>query len=247
MSCDLEYFVVHSYFDGELSAIRAAEFKHHLADCSDCIDELAALSSIRGSLKYARLYEAAPALLRQKIRADLHSITPTTNRSLLLSWRGLAAAAGLFLVVLILWRVIPGVPKEEDYQAEFAAGIVDAHLRSLLPAQLTNVNSSDPQTVSTCSRARSNLFFRFAISRTTASRCRAGAWILFKVGWLPRSFIAAAISSSMSSFGTRANWTVHSVQVRGRAINGLIGGKASWSSALCPPLLHQIWTDSSGS
>ena len=35
MSCDLEYFVVHSYFDGELSAIRAAEFKHHLADCSE--------------------------------------------------------------------------------------------------------------------------------------------------------------------------------------------------------------------
>jgi anti-sigma factor RsiW len=30
---------------------------------------------------------------------------------------------------------------------EFAAGIVDAHLRSLLPAQLSNVNSSDPETV----------------------------------------------------------------------------------------------------
>src|SRR5207245_123728 len=70
MSCDLEYSVVHSYFDGELGVIRVAEFKHHLADCSDCMDE-------------------------------------------------------------------------------FAAGIVDAHLRSLLPGQITNVNSSDPQTVGT--------------------------------------------------------------------------------------------------
>jgi hypothetical protein len=33
MSCDLEYSVVHSYFDGELSVIRAAEFRHHLAHC----------------------------------------------------------------------------------------------------------------------------------------------------------------------------------------------------------------------
>jgi len=149
MGCDLEYSVVHSYFDGELGVIRAAEFKHHLADCSDCMDQLAALSSVRGSLKYARLYETAPASLRRKIRADLHSIMPTTRGSLRLSWRGLAAAAGLFLVVLILWRVISGVRKEQDYQAEFAAGIVDAHLRSLLPGQITNVNSSDPQTVGT--------------------------------------------------------------------------------------------------
>ena len=45
MSCDLEYSVVHSYFDGELRVIRAAEFRHHLAHCSDCMDEFAALSS----------------------------------------------------------------------------------------------------------------------------------------------------------------------------------------------------------
>ena len=126
MSCDLEYSVVHSYFDGELGVLRAAEFKDHLADCSDCMDGLAALISVRGSLRYARLYETAPASLRRKIRADLHPIMPTTRRSLLLSWRGLAAVAGLFLVVLILWRVISGVRKEEDYQVEFAAGIVDA-------------------------------------------------------------------------------------------------------------------------
>jgi anti-sigma factor RsiW len=66
-----------------------------------------------------------------------------------MAWRGLVAAASLLFVVLILWRAIPGVRKEEDYQAEFAAGIVDAHLRSLLPGQLTNVISSDPETVRT--------------------------------------------------------------------------------------------------
>jgi anti-sigma factor RsiW len=147
VSCDLEYSVVHSYFDGELSVIRAAEFRQHLAHCSDCMDEFAALTSLRGSLKYAQLYETAPASLRLKIRWDLRSVAPTPSWSLPVSWRGLAAAVGVFLVVLILWWAIPSVRKEEDYQAEFAAEIVDAHLRSLLPGQITNVNSTDPETV----------------------------------------------------------------------------------------------------
>jgi anti-sigma factor RsiW len=108
------------------------------------MDEFAALSSLRASLKYARLYETASASLRLKIRSDLQSAGPKPSWSLPLAWRGLAAAIGVFLVVLILWR---GARKEEDYQAEFAAEIVAAHLRSFLPGQITNVNSTDPETV----------------------------------------------------------------------------------------------------
>jgi len=144
MSCDLDSALLHSYFDGELSVIRAAEFQYHLARCSECNDELAAMSSLRGSLKHARLYESAPTSLKLKIRVGIHSRTPKTRPSPLLGWRGLAPAAAMVLVALILWRVVPGFRKEEDYQAEFAAEIVDAHLRSLLPGQITNVNSADP-------------------------------------------------------------------------------------------------------
>jgi anti-sigma factor RsiW len=147
MSCDFTDSALHGYFDGELNVVHAAEFQHHLAHCSDCIDELAALSSVRGSLRQALLYETAPVSLVRKIRADLYFASPKISPSLHQAWRGLAAAAGLLFVVLILWRVIPGVRKEEDYQAEFAAEIVDAHLRSPLPGQVTNVNSTDPQTV----------------------------------------------------------------------------------------------------
>ncbi len=147
MSCNFTHSALHGYFDGELSVVRTAEFKRHLAHCSDCIDELAALSSVRGSLRHATPYERAPVSLRRKIRADLYSASPKISPSSRLAWRGLAAAAGLLFIVLILWRVMPGTRKEEDYQAEFAGEIVDAHLRSLLPGQATNVNSSDPQTV----------------------------------------------------------------------------------------------------
>ena len=151
MSCDLQYSVVHSYFDGELSVAQISEFKQHLRHCLDCIDELAALNAVRDSLKHAQLYERAPASLRGKIGADLNAVTQTTRRSLLFAHLAVIHSSvfglGLVLVVLILWHVIPDVRKEEDYQAEFAAGIVDAHLRSLLPAQLTNVSATDPRTV----------------------------------------------------------------------------------------------------
>jgi anti-sigma factor RsiW len=147
MSCDFARSALHSYFDGELSVVRAAEFKHHLAHCSVCIDEFTALSLVRSSLRHAALYEPAPASLARKIRADLYSVSPKTSSSLHQAWRVLVAAAGLLLVVLILWLMTPGPQKEEDYQAEVAAEIVDAHLHSLLPGQATDMNSTEPQTV----------------------------------------------------------------------------------------------------
>jgi anti-sigma factor RsiW len=104
------------------------------------------LDLLSGQLQVAQLYEAAPASLRKKIRINLRPVAPTPAPSSLLSWRWVAAAA-LLLVAFVVWRVIPAFHGEEDYQARFATGIVDAHLRSLLPGQITNVNSNDPQTV----------------------------------------------------------------------------------------------------
>lgn len=145
MNCDLTCTILHGYFDGELSVPSAAEFEHHLQYCSNCVAQLDACSSVRDSLLRAQLYEHAPVLLRQKIREDLRSFLPTRIPSPRLQWRWLAAA--LVLATFVAWRIIPSHRKEEDYQTEFAAGIVDAHLRSLLAGQITNVNSSDAQTV----------------------------------------------------------------------------------------------------
>jgi anti-sigma factor (TIGR02949 family) len=146
VSCELACSTLHGYFDRELSAAGAVEFERHLEHCSDCLAELDACDAVRDSLQSSRLYAHAPALLRQKIRTDLRSLARATASSQLLPRRLLAAAA-LFLVALIVSRFMPGLHTEEDYQAEFAAGIVDAHLRSLLPGQITIVNSSDPHTV----------------------------------------------------------------------------------------------------
>jgi anti-sigma factor RsiW len=146
--CDFADSLLHGYFDGELSDPSAAEFERHLQHCVHCADELVDLDLLVAQLQAAQLYQAAPASFRKKIRADLRPVahTPAPAPSLLLSWRWLAGAA-LLLASFVVWRVIPAFHREEDYQAQFATGIIDAHLRSLLPGQITSVNSNDPQAV----------------------------------------------------------------------------------------------------
>jgi anti-sigma factor RsiW len=144
--CDFGDSLLHGFFDGELTDPSAAEFERHLQHCVHCAVELMDLDLLSGQLQVAKLYEAAPDSFRKKIRTNLRPIAPTPTPSSLLSWRRLAAAA-LLLVAFVVWRVTPAFHREEDYQARFATGIVDAHLRALLPGQITNVNSNDPQTV----------------------------------------------------------------------------------------------------
>ena len=100
MTCDFADSLLQCYFDGELSALSAAEFERHLQHCVDCAVELVDLDLLSGRLQLAQLYEAAPAWLRKKIRADLRPVAPTTAKPQLLLWHWLAAAADeVFLLV----------------------------------------------------------------------------------------------------------------------------------------------------
>jgi anti-sigma factor RsiW len=146
VKCDLADSLLHGYVDGELSVPSAAEFERHLQHCVDCAVELVDLDLLSGQLQVAQLYETAPASFKKKLHTHLRPAAPPPAPPSLLSLRWLAAAA-LLLIAFVVWRVTPAFRREEDYQARFAAEIVDAHQRSLLPGQITNVNSNDPQTV----------------------------------------------------------------------------------------------------
>lgn len=145
MKCDSADSLLHSYFDGELSALGAAEFELHLHHCGDCSAELVSQDFLSRRLQLARLYEPAPVSLRRKISAALRPVAPTPAASRPLLWHWLAAAA-LLLVALTLWRVSPDLDSD-DYQVELADEIVDAHLRSLQPGRMTGIASNDQQAV----------------------------------------------------------------------------------------------------
>jgi anti-sigma factor RsiW len=144
--CDFADLLLHSYFDSELSSVDAAEFGRHVEKCADCGSELVHLDLLRDRLQLARIYEPAPPTLRRKINAQIRPKAQTTPRSRPLLWQWLAAAAALFLVAIVLWRMSPEL-RNDDYQAELAAEIVDAHLRSLQPGDVTGIASSDERAV----------------------------------------------------------------------------------------------------
>src|SRR5882762_1964180 len=58
----------------------------------------------------------------------------------------LAAAAALLLLAIAEWRASP-LLRTDDYQAELAEEIVDAHVHSLQPGHLPGISSNDEQAV----------------------------------------------------------------------------------------------------
>src|SRR6202047_2481 len=146
MKCDFTDAFLHSYLDGELSAFRVVEFERHMLYCADCGAEHVAQDFLKCRLRVAQLYGAAPASLRRKIGTQLRSVASTTAISKLDFWHCLAAAVALLLVVLVAWKISPRL-RSDDYQAEFAAEIVDAHMHSLQPGHITGIASNDERAV----------------------------------------------------------------------------------------------------
>jgi anti-sigma factor RsiW len=144
--CDFSDSLLQSYFDGELSAFRAAEFERHVQRCADCAEQLVNQDLLSGTLQLAQLHAPAPASLRRKILAECRTVGTAAAVSEPLLWHWLAAVAALLLIALIGWKVSPGLGNE-DYQAELAGEIVEVHIRSLQPGHATGIASNDEYAV----------------------------------------------------------------------------------------------------
>ena len=57
MNCELARTTVHGYFDGELDAVRSAEFERHLESCLQCQAELKDIEYLRALLHESNVYE----------------------------------------------------------------------------------------------------------------------------------------------------------------------------------------------
>lgn len=152
MSCELTGSVLHGYLDGELDAARAADFERHLVSCPECVRSLEEQENLRSSLNRAALYEPAPRALRDKLYAEFgaSALARSASRNVpavhSLPWRALAIAATILLAISLGWQIVPRFLKTGG-EPEFAAALVDAHLRSLQPGHLEDVISTDQHTV----------------------------------------------------------------------------------------------------
>lgn len=142
MSCELAVTTLHGYFDGELDAVRAAEFERHMGSCAQCQGALVALRSLREGLKKADLYQPASSRLRSQIAQKL----PRESRDRP-GWKWfLVPAFSVIAAVVVFWGGVLWF-QPRTYSARIQTELIDAHVRSLQAGHLTDVESTDQHTV----------------------------------------------------------------------------------------------------
>jgi anti-sigma factor RsiW len=151
MNCSEAEVLINALLDGELDAGHARDVEAHVAVCADCARKLAALRAVRLAMAQADLKEAAPPYLRRRIEAALPapsaSASPRSglwrpNRRIFAGGFALGTVLSAAVAATLLIAVV-----RDDRDQRIAGEVVSAHLRSLQPGHLTDVETSDRHTV----------------------------------------------------------------------------------------------------
>lgn len=157
MQC-AEALRVQAYFDDEVDAVSAADIERHLEHCAPCRALLQDLEQVRAVLRRDSEYARTPPALRAEIMRlidhedlgqgegapnALHGPRPTSRPRLRPFWVGTLGGIGgaAMAATLAFFIVMPRLANPVLDQ------LVSAHERSLMPAHLIDVASTDKHTV----------------------------------------------------------------------------------------------------
>jgi anti-sigma factor RsiW len=151
MNCAECEILLHALIDGELDAGHAREVEAHVATCAGCSEKLNTFRLMRAAMAGAKLKETAPASLRSRIEAALPAPSAQivearqffrpTRRSFFGGFAAGAVLSGAVAAGLVLTVF------RSDREQTVADEVVSAHIRSLQPGHLMDVETSDQHTV----------------------------------------------------------------------------------------------------
>lgn len=159
MQC-AEALRVQAYFDAEVDALSAADIERHFEHCAECGALLKDLEEVRAMLRRESRFAHTPLALRAKIlraldeeevgqaRARVSSSSRTGARILSRRraapfWTGaLSGAGGMAIAAALAFFVL--LPR---FANPLLDELMNAHERSLMPAHLIDVVSTDKHTV----------------------------------------------------------------------------------------------------
>jgi anti-sigma factor RsiW len=144
---------VQAYFDSEVDSVAAAEIERHIEHCAECRASLEDLREMRTALRRDLTYHRASPELRGRVMSALDRESPLRKIRLQAggapNWRsrpfwagaigGFGGAAIAASVAFLLWTPPRTSALLDD--------LVGAHIRSLMPAHLIDVESTDRHTV----------------------------------------------------------------------------------------------------
>jgi anti-sigma factor RsiW len=151
MNCFDCEMLLHALIDGELDAGHAREVEAHVKVCAACAERLKSFRVMRDAIAGAQLKEAAPASLRARIEAAL----PQPSAAIIAPEKFLRPsrrtffggfAAGSVVSAALAASLVLAVVRSDKNQT-VADEVVSAHIRSLQPGHLMDVETSDQHTV----------------------------------------------------------------------------------------------------
>jgi anti-sigma factor RsiW len=144
---------VQAYFDGELDAIAASAIEAHLATCAECASMLESYRKIRAGIRRELPMQSVSPAVYDRIGLALDAEQQPRKQPLKSSWwrsnrdrsfwRGATAGAGgvALAAAMTFYFVAPALDNRTVDE------LTAAHVRSLMPSHLMDVESTDQHTV----------------------------------------------------------------------------------------------------